>query len=256
MKSKALVPPRKKDALRQAVQTGERGAGFRQKPKPSDSYSVDELRRMAKAGMSVSEAVKRDEQRNTAHDQLIMGCENQRLGDVKSALERGADPNRPERSTGYTPLMKVLRGKADILIVNHLVENGADVTICARETNFTALHFAAIWGHNTAIKYLIDHGADVNAVTAAGAKTPLMSTCELTWVQDDGKRVGRYLLTVSALLENGADTTLVNTKGKTTLQILEEARIKLRGKLPSDRIEKVNKLIDKIAEKLQTAMES
>lgn len=56
--------------------------------------------------------------------------------------------------------------------IKFLIENGQDVNEKDFQ-DFTALHFAAIWGWNSTVRILLKHNADINALTATG-KSALM----------------------------------------------------------------------------------
>jgi ankyrin repeat protein len=80
---------------------------------------------------------------------------------VKLLISRGADPN-VARENGETPLMTAARlGQVETMQL--LLSRGADPD--AREKKFgqTALMWAA--GHPAAVRLLVEHGADVRAVT-------------------------------------------------------------------------------------------
>lgn len=109
--------------------------------------------------------------------------------------------------------------------------------------DFTALHYAAMWGWAGACQTLIDAGADVNATTVTG-RTPLMYACEylhedcvmmlskhkdcqLNLIDTDGDSAlhivmahgdeGIYSLEV--LLQKGADVNQMNHKKRTPLHL-------------------------------------
>jgi ankyrin repeat protein len=53
-------------------------------------------------------------------------------------------------------------GNADIDVIQHLINNGADVNI-RDNFGYTALIWASFYGHIDIVRLLIDAGADVNA---------------------------------------------------------------------------------------------
>jgi ankyrin repeat protein len=61
--------------------------------------------------------------------------------------------------------------------------------------DFTALHYATIWGWTSTIRILLDAGADPNAATTAG-KTALMYAVEFDneqlvhWFASQSKKIG------------------------------------------------------------------
>ncbi len=92
---------------------------------------------------------------------VSMAIENGASEVTRLLLEHGADPNS-ERENGETPLMTAARlDQLDVMKL--LLARGADAN--AREKRFgqTALMWAA--GNPDAVRLLLDHGADVHAVT-------------------------------------------------------------------------------------------
>jgi ankyrin repeat protein len=63
-------------------------------------------------------------------------------------------------------------GNADIDVIQHLINNGADVNI-RDNFGYTALIWASRFGHIDIVRLLIDAGADVNARNDGG-RTALM----------------------------------------------------------------------------------
>ncbi len=89
--------------------------------------------------------------------------------------------------------------------VRILVERGADVNVVARNASIhvTPLHSAVAGSHAEIVELLLEHGADPNAAQERGF-TPLHSAA-----QNDDRE------SVEALLEAGADPALANDEGKT-----------------------------------------
>jgi uncharacterized protein len=95
--------------------------------------------------------------------------------------------------------------------VDYLIEKGADVNALARnETGFTALTGAVTQNHNEIAKALVKNGAHVNH-SYEGGFTPLMHAAYSGNVE-----------LVSFLLQNGADPTAKNGEGKSPLTFAQE----------------------------------
>jgi uncharacterized protein len=101
--------------------------------------------------------------------------------------------------------------------VEYLIENGADVNALAtNKTGFTALTGAASQNHNEIAKILVKKGATVDHQYEGGF-TPLMHAAA----------AGNIEL-VTLLLQNGANPNLKNSEGKTPLSFaLEKSNSKL-----------------------------
>lgn len=109
--------------------------------------------------------------------------------------------------------------------------------------NFTAMHYAAMWGWVGAIQQLVAAGADINATTITG-KTPLMYACELlheeavlaivktpkiqlNLTDTDGQTAlliamahgEEAVYVIEILLQSGADANQMNHKKRTPLHI-------------------------------------
>jgi uncharacterized protein len=97
--------------------------------------------------------------------------------------------------------------------VKILLERGADVNVVSRNPNIvvTPLHSAAAGSHPGVVKLLLEAGADVNAAQDRGF-TPLHSAAN----NDDRE-------SAEALLAAGADPTLTTDDGKTAADLAGEA---------------------------------
>ncbi len=167
---------------------------------------------------------------------------------VKFLLDHGADPNPNSKPVGESsPLLEALTG-GDAAIVELLIQHGADAkavadmgltmavtTGCAKglellaekitdkDAYTMALEATAVFGDLKAVRLMLDHGADVNAVDPFG-RTPLMyaAISDLLPVE-----------VVRLLIERGADVNAQDrhTKaGDAGLTVLDIA--KLNGQTP------------------------
>lgn len=135
---------------------------------------------------------------------LLEACKKGNRSLVMELLQRGIKPNEKD-SIGYTAL-HYAAANGNIEIVNALLEAGADVNSSAAD-GYTALHAAGTERSLSVVQALLGAKANVNAKTTNNV-TPLM--CSLASPYGDDK--------VSlALIEAGADVTVVGPKGETAL---------------------------------------
>jgi ankyrin repeat protein len=128
------------------------------------------------------------------------------LGDLvqlKSLVDRDPSLVRSYSPDGFTALALAsylgLKGSTE-----YLIEKGAEPNAVAKnETGFTALTGAASQNHTEVARLLVKHGANVNH-SYEGGFTPLMHAAS----------AGNLEL-VNLLLQNGADPNAKNAKGKT-----------------------------------------
>jgi len=95
-----------------------------------------------------------------------------------------------------------LHGRAEAIRL--LLQHEADVNV-TDDANWTALHWVP--GDTNVAQILLDHGANINAITVTG-KTPLFKASE----------EGRLEL-VRLLLARGADVHIRSRKGQTAFQV-------------------------------------
>lgn len=99
---------------------------------------------------------------------------NGELGRVQNFLEKGTDPNSPDRS-GYTALHYASR-RGDYKICEYLLKNGANSN-AQTKGGATPLHRAAYCGHLPVLKLLLSYGA-TPAITDDDGATPLHKAAE------------------------------------------------------------------------------
>jgi ankyrin repeat protein len=143
-------------------------------------------------------------------EDLINAVYSGTVKQVKTLLERGADPDAVSGNTDSALALAVLHG--ELGMIHLLVRYGADLdqrNICG----FNALHLAvSSCLASMALKicnFLLDHGADVNVANPYNGETPLMSAV----------RAGE-LHVAKLLIERGADATLRRRDGKRALDLL------------------------------------
>ncbi len=127
---------------------------------------------------------------------------------VLQLLEMGADVNHMNTSDGYSALhWAVERDMEDVTKI--LLEHGADVDALTQNAigkDRSALHIAAELGHTKLVNLLLDYNADVHIRTAFG-ETPLHGV----------RLFVKEPQIVEALLDHGANINAVTTFGSTPL---------------------------------------
>ncbi|OAL24496.1 hypothetical protein AYO22_05285 [Fonsecaea multimorphosa] len=104
-----------------------------------------------------------------ATTRLREAVDQAKKGEVRSLLEKGADPNFWENSWVSLLHLAIVREDADVLQL--LLTNQANVSVkdyCGR----TALHWAAFRNYDVGVRLLLEHGADTQATDDYGI-TPL-----------------------------------------------------------------------------------
>ena len=90
-------------------------------------------------------------------DELLDAAENGDLIKVKTALEKGANPNAKDKH-GWTPLHWAALG-SNVKIVRVLLKHGADPN-AKDKYGWTPLHSVALMGRVDVVKIMLEHGAD------------------------------------------------------------------------------------------------
>jgi ankyrin repeat protein len=187
---------------------------------------------------------------------LLMARLNDQVAVADLLLAHGADVNADD-FWGRTPLFAAVDyrnldmnnrdedapttnyvDRAPLLaMMTKLIEHGADVNARTREvppsrrwlyslgdvswvdfTGQTPFLRAALSGDVTAMRLLLQHGADANLATQAGT-TPLMAASGVNWVvaQTYTESPQSQLQAISLCLEHGADVNAVNSMGLTAV---------------------------------------
>lgn len=141
------------------------------------------------------------------HDAAAIGD----LARVKELVRRDASLVNAASAEGHAPLgLAAFLGHRDI--AEFLLDAGADVNAMSRGENaFTALTGAVAGGHAEVVELLVDRGADVNHRYEGGTFAPLLSAAA-----EGDPRIVRLLL------EHGADPDARTPDGKTGLDLAVE----------------------------------
>ncbi len=166
------------------------------------------------------------------YDDFVFAVANDRVGEVKSLLARGMDPDTVDPNADPVLLVAARLGFQDTLnallaaragvdranrfgdtaikvaalnghlnIVRTLRERGAAIDM----PGWTPLIYAATGGHDGIVRYLLGQGANVNAASPNGTTALMMSVRE-------SRRT-----TMELLLAGGADANRRNADGATAL---------------------------------------
>lgn len=101
---------------------------------------------------------------------LIGAAASGHVGVTRLLVEAGADKEAVTHD-GNTALILAAAGR-NVGVVRYLVENGANINHVVAEAGVTPLHAACEFGSLEIIKFLVEAGASLSAITARGS-TPL-----------------------------------------------------------------------------------
>lgn len=103
------------------------------------------------------------------------------------------------------PRLHTACAQGDLVLVKRLLSQGADVNSTDGFDGWSALHYAAALGRLGVAKTLIEAGANLNAQSKKGGWTPLHFAAARASCLD----------AAIALLNAGADVTLIDAEGRT-----------------------------------------
>ncbi|MBZ5600561.1 MAG: ankyrin repeat domain-containing protein [Acidobacteriia bacterium] len=142
--------------------------------------------------------------------QLWQAAFDGNLEGVKAALAQGASVNAKGRG-GFSALLAASRN-GSLEVVRYLVEHGAEVDERNNARDKTPLLAAAFDGHYDIAEYLIEHGANIN-VQAVNGWTPL----------HDAAYIGNFQI-VKLLVDHGANLSLRNERHETARETAERGQ--------------------------------
>jgi ankyrin repeat protein len=147
-----------------------------------------------------------------------------------------------KNSAGWTPMMKAARS-GHLSCVQFLVEQGAKIEYTYNRSNHSSLRIAVTYGPADVVSYLLDAGANVDAVNWKGrtllaeisSSKTFQSATVMRLLLDHGANIDaqdnyRYTALINAthaknidavklLLENGANTMIRDENNQTALDI-------------------------------------
>jgi len=126
---------------------------------------------------------------------------------VEFCLQHGADPNISTYAFRWSALATAAEYDADLAIIDLLIASGADLN------NSDALHTAAERGRHAMVKFLLEKGADPNAIgfeyCLSDSKADEAGTALHFAVDANDTAVAKLLI------ESGADIAVRDVKGRT-----------------------------------------
>ncbi|KAF8647576.1 hypothetical protein AX16_006615 [Volvariella volvacea WC 439] len=117
-----------------------------------------------------------------------------------------AHPQGPQ-SPDYNIFTAAQRG--DVHLLREIIESGRGQATDRDAQNITPLHWAAINAHVPACRYLLEQGAEVDALGGDLVATPLQ------WAARNG-----YLYVIQLLISHGADPTIADSQGYNSLHLV------------------------------------
>lgn len=164
--------------------------------------------------MSPVRVISEDQPSKSISELLIDGIKTKELAEVKSALQKGADPNRIYEAGNIFHFACEL---GDLGIVRELLDQGASLDGKSWKMADTPLHRACIFGNSGIVKELLLRGADVTVKNHDG-QTPLDMAISFQSVE-----CCRLLIEVEAdvnQVKANKSTPLANACGKGNFDIV------------------------------------
>jgi ankyrin repeat protein len=153
----------------------------------------------------LGQGINLDTKDQTGRETLIMAAHQGQHRLLELLLRNSESP--PDQDNEIRAILQNAKNRMayqDTQVARKMFEQGVDERI--------ALHLLTVFGDTTAVKLLLEHGADINAEDRSG-KTPLM-------VAAARGRLG----VLKVLLREGADVRKVDIQGKTALRYAASRR--------------------------------
>jgi len=131
-----------------------------------------------------------------------------RPSSVRLLLQLGADPNRLDAHGDPIALIAAANSHGEILL--DLWQHGMDVNARSTSSGSAALHEAISSHREPALRFLVEHGANVNLQDDRGETALMKAAC------NDSPDAASW---VDLLLRNGADRTIKNKSGQTAFDL-------------------------------------
>jgi len=132
------------------------------------------------------------------------------LGAVRKVIEKGGNIDKKDIA-GQTALMYAAES-GSMEVVKYLVENGANVNAVSGDAGRgTPLIYAAAANKLEVVKYLLENGADINSTT------PYQHETALLWAVAMG-----HAEVVKLLVEKGADQKITNRDGENVMDVAKK----------------------------------
>ena len=157
-----------------------------------------------------------------AMNQLQQAAIELRLDDLKNMIRHGGDLHGTllAASSAHDPDPTI-----QVLVIRYLLQCG--VAINETDKNgVTPLHRAVRFRSPAAVKELIAHGADINAVDKKSKSTSLHRAVTNTGAPATAGKMDCAIEIATLLLSNGADPRIKNKNGKTPIDYAKNSRMK------------------------------
>ncbi len=102
----------------------------------------------------------------------------------------------------------------DTIVSKILLNKGASIKALHSQYGYAAIHYAAIRGDVSMLKFLLAHGANINQRSRKGTATPLMYAAQLNGQMDDlNKKTQRFNISINVILYDAMGKSVEKTKG-------------------------------------------